>query len=55
VIPEVTMSNAVVEGLFLLAFWAPPLAVAAGALALLVKTPATSRSGARIHTTALTH
>ena len=30
------MSNAVVEGLFLLACWAPPLTVVAGALLLLV-------------------
>ena len=37
---EVTMSNVVVEGLFLLAFWAPPLTVVAGALLLLVETPA---------------
>jgi hypothetical protein len=34
------MPNAVVEGLFLFAFWAPPLAVVAGALLLLVKAPA---------------
>ena len=33
------MSNAVVEGLFLLAFWAPPLTVVAGAVLLLVKIP----------------
>jgi len=50
------MTNTVAEGLFLLAFWAPPLAVVAGALALLlVGTPASRRSVARIHTTALTH
>ena len=34
------MPNAVVEGLFLFALWAPPLVVVAGALLLLVKTPA---------------
>ena len=49
------MSNAFAEGLFLLAFWAPPLAVAAGALALLIKTPSPRRSGARVHSAALTH
>ena len=36
---EDTMSNQLVEGLFLLAFWAPPLAVVAGALTLLVPKP----------------
>jgi hypothetical protein len=49
------MTNAVAEGLFLLALWAPPLAVVTGALALLVKMPSPRRSGARIPTTALTH
>jgi hypothetical protein len=49
------MPNALVEGFFLLAFWAPPLAVVVGALALLVKTPAPHRSSARVHTAALTH
>jgi hypothetical protein len=49
------MPKTIVEGLFLLAFWAPPLAVFAGALALLVKMPSPRRSGARIHTTAWTH
>jgi len=34
------MTNGIVEGLFLLAFWAPPLAVVAGALTLLVRIPA---------------
>jgi hypothetical protein len=33
------MINAVVEALFLLAFWAPPLAVLAGGLLLLMPTP----------------
>jgi hypothetical protein len=49
------MPNAIVEGLFLLAFWAPPLAVAASALALLITSPAPRQAGARVHTTALTH
>ena len=49
------MANGLVEGLFLLALWAPPLAIAAGALALLIRTPAPGRSAARIHTAALTH
>ena len=41
------MSNQLVEGLFLLAFWAPPLAVVVGALALLLlRTPAARRSAA---------
>jgi hypothetical protein len=30
------MSNQIAEGLFLLAFWAPPLAVLTGVLVLLV-------------------
>lgn len=54
-IPEVTMSNVVAEGLFLLAFWAPPLAVVIGALALLVRTPVARRFSARPHTAVLTH
>jgi hypothetical protein len=54
-IPEGTMSNAVAEGLFLLAFWAPPLAVFIGALVLVVGTPSPRRSGARARTVALTH
>lgn len=33
------MSNALVEGLFLLACWAPPLTVVAGAALLLVRVP----------------
>ena len=48
------MSN-VVEGLFLLAFWAPPLAVLAGALSLVVSFPSVRRSGAHAHRTPLTH
>ena len=46
---EVTMSNVVVEGLFLLAFWAPPLAVLAGTLLLVIKAPAQKASDLRIH------
>ena len=42
------MSNAVVEGLFLLAFWAPPLAVLAGALLLVIKAPAQKAPDVRI-------
>lgn len=38
------MPNAVVEGLFLFAFWAPPLTVVAGGLWLLVNTPARQTS-----------
>ena len=49
------MSNHVVEGLFLLAFWAPPLAVFAGALVLLApdssarRLPATNRTATLAH------
>jgi hypothetical protein len=49
------MSNQIVEGLFLLAFWAPPLAVLAGALLLLApdlsarRMPATSRPATLTH------
>jgi len=49
------MANQLVEGLFLLAFWAPPLAVLAGALLLLAPSPAEPRSHARPHTVPLTH
>jgi hypothetical protein len=41
---EAAMPNAVVEGLFLFAFWAPPLTVVAGGLLLLVNTPARQTS-----------
>ena len=51
---EVIMSN-VVEGLFLLAFWAPPLAVLAGALSLVVTIPSAHRSSAPAHARPLTH
>ena len=48
------MSNSLVEGLFLLAFWAPPLAVVAGALLLLIprhaeRTVAAPRHAAPAH------
>lgn len=49
------MSNAVVEGLFLLAFWAPPLAVVAGALSVFVTIPSAHRSSAAAHARPLTH
>jgi len=51
---EVIMSN-VVEGLFLLAFWAPPLAVLAGALSLFVTIASAHRANAPAHATPLTH
>ena len=38
------MSNAFVEGLFLLAFWAPPMVIAIGALSLVVHVPSARRS-----------
>jgi hypothetical protein len=41
---EVTMSNAVVEGLFQFAILAPPLTVVVGGLLLLIKTPARKTS-----------
>jgi len=49
------MSNQLVEGLFLLAFWAPPLAVLAGALLLVAPDPSARRVAARRHTAPLTH
>ena len=51
---EVIMSN-VVEGLFLLAFWAPPLAVLAGALSLFITVPSAHGSSAPAHARPLTH
>ena len=45
------MPTGLAEGLFLLAFWAPPLAVVAGALAVFVKVPSARHSGA--HTRAM--
>ncbi len=49
------MPNAVVEGLFLLAFWAPPLVVVLGALSLIVKAPSPRRSSVSVHSAPLTH
>ena len=49
------MPNVVVEGLFLLAFWAPPVAVVAGALSLFVTVPSAARSAAPAHAAPLTH
>ena len=49
------MSNQLVEGLFLLAFWAPPLAVLAGGLLLLAPDGSARRSRVRSHTAPLTH
>lgn len=49
------MPKTFAEGLFLLGFWAPPLAVALGALALLIKTPSARRTAAPSRTAALTH
>ena len=48
------MSNPLVEGLFLLAFWAPPLAVFAGILLLAAPDSSARRVTAR-HTAPLTH
>ena len=47
--------SSVVEGLFLLAFWAPPLAVLAGALSLLITIPSAQRSNAPAHAMPLAH
>ena len=49
------MSNAVVEGLFLLAFWAPPLTVVAGAMLLMIKAPAQKASVVRIQPVLVAH
>ena len=49
------MTNQLVEGLFLLAFWAPPLAVLAGVLLLLAPTPGERHSHVRPHAAPLTH
>ena len=42
-------------GLFLLAFWAPPLAVAVGALALLKPLSSPSRSVKSVRAVPMTH
>ena len=49
------MPNAVVEGLFLLAFWAPPLVVVRGARSLFVEAPSPRRSSVPVHSAPLTH
>jgi hypothetical protein len=49
------MSTAVAEALFLLAFWAPPLAVLAGALLLLMPTPHADRTVMHTHGAPLAH
>jgi hypothetical protein len=49
------MSNTVVEGLFLLAFWAPPLVVVVGALSLIVRVPALRPSRATASAARLAH
>jgi hypothetical protein len=48
------MSNTVVEGLFLLACWLPPMTVFACALLLLVKAPPARQSSAPSHSTLAT-
>jgi hypothetical protein len=48
------MSDQLIEGLFLLAFWAPPLAVVAGALMLLVPRPV-ERTAVYPHPSAVAH
>jgi hypothetical protein len=48
-------TNQLVEGFFLLALWAPPLAIVAGALLLLAPVPAERRSAVGSHVEALTH
>ena len=49
------MPKSIVEGLFLLGFWAPPLAVVISALALLVRMSSARRRAAPSRTAALTH
>jgi hypothetical protein len=49
------MSNQLVEGLFLLAFWVPPAAILAGALVLLAPDWSARRVATRRHTVPLTH
>jgi hypothetical protein len=48
------MSNVIIEGLFLLAFWAPPLTVVACVLALLINAPSAQRSSAPAHVVPMT-
>ena len=49
------MSNQLIEGLFLLAFWAPPLTVLAGVLSQLTADGSAIRSTMRSHAAPLTH
>lgn len=49
------MSNQLVEGLFLLAFWVPPLAVLAGALLLLAPDSSARRLSATNRPATVTH
>ena len=49
------MSNQLAEGLFLLAFWAPPLAVLVGALFLLAPEPSARRLPAAKRQATLAH
>ena len=49
------MSNPVVEVLFLLAFWAPPVTVVVCALLLFVKEPSPQPSKAQLPAVAVMH
>ena len=49
------MPNGVVEGLFLAAFWAPPVVVVACLLTLLVKPSARQATRVPAHTAAVQH
>jgi hypothetical protein len=49
------MSNPLVEGLLLLAFWAPPLAVVVGALMLIVPKPVEQSAALPRYTAPVTH
>lgn len=49
------MSNQLIEGLFLFAFWAPPLTVLAGVLLLLTPERSARPSAVRSHAAPLTH
>jgi hypothetical protein len=52
---ERTMSNQLVEGLFLLALWAPPLAVLAGALMVVAPRLSAQPASLPAHGAPLTH
>jgi hypothetical protein len=49
------MLNPFVEGLFLLAFWAPPIAVVSCAFVVLFKAPSARRSTTASHAPAAAH